>query len=176
MKIRYVLLVNIYSVLMVHVSHYIGSLERKIRSFFHNFKCCSVFFQLFHYGIIYNVRHPCLLFSRIYKHKNANDMHQRCNVDFCCIDKISNWQKLAVLNLNDKKTRNYKILVALGSCSMKYCKVPFLQLCQGPYFYLHKVLLPISSWVVHKYIYCTTLGNVARVYPWIVQGLTFLSA
>ena len=25
-------------------------------------------------------------------------------------------------------------------------------------------------------IYCTTLGNVARVYPWIVQGLTFLSA
>ena len=39
-----------------------------------------------------------------------------------------------------------------------------------------KVPLPISSWVVHKYIYCTTLGNVARVYPWIVQGLTFLSA
>ena len=25
-------------------------------------------------------------------------------------------------------------------------------------------------------IYCATLGNVARVYPWIVQGLTFLSA
>ena len=38
-----------------------------------------------------------------------------------------------------------------------------------------KVLLPVSSLVVHK-IYCTTLGNVARVYPWIVQGLTFLSA
>ena len=52
----------------------------------------------------------------------------------------------------------------------------FLQLCQGPYFYLRKVLLPISSRVVHKYIYCVTLGNVARVYPRIVQGLTFLSA
>ena len=38
-----------------------------------------------------------------------------------------------------------------------------------------KVLLPISSRVVHKYIYCMTLGNVARVYPWIIQGLTFLS-
>ena len=38
-----------------------------------------------------------------------------------------------------------------------------------------KVLLPISSLVVHK-IYCTTLGNVARVYPWIIQGLTFLAA
>ena len=38
-----------------------------------------------------------------------------------------------------------------------------------------KVLLPVSSLVVHK-IYFTTLGNVARVYPWIVQGLTFLSA
>ena len=25
-------------------------------------------------------------------------------------------------------------------------------------------------------IYCATLGNVVRVYPWIVQGLTFLSA
>ena len=25
-------------------------------------------------------------------------------------------------------------------------------------------------------VYCVTLGNVARVYPWIVQGLTFLSA
>ena len=25
-------------------------------------------------------------------------------------------------------------------------------------------------------IYCATLGNVARVYPWIVQGLMFLSA
>ena len=25
-------------------------------------------------------------------------------------------------------------------------------------------------------IYYVTLGNVARVYPWIVQGLTFLSA
>ena len=38
-----------------------------------------------------------------------------------------------------------------------------------------KVLLPVSSLVVHK-IYCATLGNVARVYPWIVQGLTFLAA
>ena len=38
-----------------------------------------------------------------------------------------------------------------------------------------KVLLPVSSLVVHK-IYCVTLGNVARVYPWIIQGLTFLSA
>ena len=38
-----------------------------------------------------------------------------------------------------------------------------------------KVLLPVSSLIVHK-MYCTTLGNVARVYPWIVQGLTFLSA
>ena len=38
-----------------------------------------------------------------------------------------------------------------------------------------KVLLPVSSRVVHK-IYCTTLGNIVRVYPWIVQGLTFLSA
>ena len=38
-----------------------------------------------------------------------------------------------------------------------------------------KVLLPVSSLVVHK-IYCATLGNVARVYPWIVQGLTFLSS
>ena len=38
-----------------------------------------------------------------------------------------------------------------------------------------KVLLPVSSLVVHK-IYCATLGNVARVYPWIIQGLTFLSA
>ena len=38
-----------------------------------------------------------------------------------------------------------------------------------------KVLLPVSSLVVHK-IYCVTLGNVARVYPWIVQGLMFLSA
>ena len=42
----------------------------------------------------------------------------------------------------------------------------FLQLCQGPYFF--------SGW--HKYIYCPTLGNVVRVYPRIVQGLTFLSA
>ena len=25
-------------------------------------------------------------------------------------------------------------------------------------------------------IYCMTLGNVVRVYPWLVQGLTFLSA
>ena len=38
-----------------------------------------------------------------------------------------------------------------------------------------KVLLPVSSLVVHK-IYCTTLGNVVRVYPWIFQGLMFLSA
>ena len=38
-----------------------------------------------------------------------------------------------------------------------------------------KVLLPVSSLVVHK-IYCATLGNVVRVYPWIVQGLMFLSA
>ena len=38
-----------------------------------------------------------------------------------------------------------------------------------------KVLLPVSFLVVHK-IYCTTLGNIARVYPWIIQGLTFLSA
>ena len=36
-------------------------------------------------------------------------------------------------------------------------------------------LLPVFSLVVHK-IYCVTLGNIARVYPWIVQGLTFLSA
>ena len=28
----------------------------------------------------------------------------------------------------------------------------FQQLCKGPYFYLCKVLLPISSRVVHKYI------------------------
>ena len=25
-------------------------------------------------------------------------------------------------------------------------------------------------------IYCMTLGNVVRLYPWIIQGLTFLSA
>ena len=43
----------------------------------------------------------------------------------------------------------------------------FHQLC--------KVFLPVSSLVVHK-IYCATLGNIARVYPWIIQGLTFLSA
>ena len=60
--------------------------------------------------------------------------------------------------------------------STNYARSLFLQLCQGPYFYLYKVLLPISSWVVHKYIYCATLGNVVRVYPRIVQGLTFLSA
>ena len=35
--------------------------------------------------------------------------------------------------------------------------------------------VPISL-VVHKYIYLATLGNVVRVYPRIVQGLTFLSA
>ena len=38
-----------------------------------------------------------------------------------------------------------------------------------------KVLLPVSSLVMHK-IYCATLGNVARVYPWIIQGLIFLAA
>ena len=32
---------------------------------------------------------------------------------------------------------------------------------------LCKVLLPVSSLVVHK-IYCTTLGNIVRVYPWII--------
>ena len=46
---------------------------------------------------------------------------------------------------------------------------------QGP-FSCNCAKVLISSQVVHKYIYCTTLGNVARVYPRIVQGLTFLSA
>ena len=32
---------------------------------------------------------------------------------------------------------------------------------------LRKVLLPVSSLVVHK-IYCATLGNIVRVYPWII--------
>ena len=59
--------------------------------------------------------------------------------------------------------------------STNYARSLFLQLCQGPYFYLRKVLLPISSQVVHKYVYCVTLGNVVRVYPRIIQGLTFLS-
>ena len=43
----------------------------------------------------------------------------------------------------------------------------FLQLCQGPYFFLGCASI---------YIYCATLGNVVRVYPRIVQGLMFLSA
>ena len=43
-------------------------------------------------------------------------MHQRYNIDFCCIKKISNQLNLAVVNLNDKKTRNCKILVALATC------------------------------------------------------------
>ena len=34
------------------------------------------------------------------------------------------------------------------------CKVPFPAIMQSPYFYLCKVLLPISSRVVHKYILC----------------------
>ena len=56
------------------------------------------------------------------------------------------------------------------------CKVPFL-IMQGP-FSCNCAKVLISSQVVHKYIYiyCTTLGNVVRVYPRIVQGLTFLSA
>ena len=37
-----------------------------------------------------------------------------------------------------------------------------------------KILLPVSL-VVHKCI-ARCWANVARVYPWIVQGLTFLSA
>ena len=36
--------------------------------------------------------------------------------------------------------------------STNYAKSLFPAIMQGPYFYLCKALLPISSWVVHKYI------------------------
>ena len=48
-------------------------------------------------------------------------------------------------------------------------------LVQGP-LSCNSAKVLISSRVVHKYIYCATLGNVARVYPRIIQGLMFLSA
>ena len=51
-----------------------------------------------------------------HEHYNANNVHQRYSIDFCCINKISNQLNLAILNLNDKKTRNYKILVASATC------------------------------------------------------------
>ena len=47
---------------------------------------------------------------------NANNIHHRYNMDFCCINKISNELNLSVLNLNDMKTRNCKILVASATC------------------------------------------------------------
>ena len=50
-----------------------------------------------------------------HKHYNANNMHQRYSIHFCCINKISNSLNLPIPNLNDKKTRNYKILVALAT-------------------------------------------------------------
>ena len=56
-----------------------------------------------------------------------------------------------------------KVLVLVFSGDGSYF---FLELCQRPLFLL---------WLcIH--IYLATLGNVARVYPRIVQGLTFLSA
>ena len=78
----------------------------------------------------------------------------------------------------------------LAKTSQKYCAItPYYG--SPTYYYLHmgmgmsvspqiwqqfcKVLLPISSLVVHKCI-ARRWGNVARVYPWIIQGLMFLPA
>ena len=64
--------------------------------------------------------------------------------------------------------------VPLTQAQISLCaKIGYTYYCE--YAHLCKVLLPVSSLVVHK-IYCVTLGNVARVCPWIVQGLMFLSA
>ena len=47
-------------------------------------------------------------------------MHQSYNIDFCYIHKLSNELNLAILNLNDKKTKKYKILVALATCVLNW--------------------------------------------------------
>ena len=62
---------------------------------------------------------------------------------------------------------NLDVDTIVRSLFSNLCKVPyFLQLCQRSLFLLG---LCIN-------VYIATLGNVARVYPRIVQGLTFLSA
>ena len=43
-----------------------------------------------------------------HKHYNVNNIHQRYSIGFCCINKIPIYLDLAILNLNDKKTRNYR--------------------------------------------------------------------
>ena len=63
------------------------------------------------------------------------------------------------------------------SLFQQLCKVLFTQqlLCQV----LISIYVRFSClFLLRLYIniYYVTLGNVARVYPWIVQGLTFLSA
>ena len=67
------------------------------------------------------------------------------------------------------------LLCKVPGFSTNYAKFFFLQLC--------KVLISIYARFSCLFllrlcinIYCVTLGNVVRVYPWIIQGLTFLSA
>ena len=58
-----------------------------------------------------------------------------------------------------------KVLVLVYRCTV-WCSLFLLQLCQKSLFLL---------WLCMN-IYVATLGNVVRVCPRIVQGLTFLSA
>ena len=41
---------------------------------------------------------------QLHEHYNANNIYQRYNINLCCINIISNYFYLAVLNLHDKKT------------------------------------------------------------------------
>ena len=100
----------------------------------------------------------CHTFQMFKKGKNFQRPYQKC------------------INLNIPAMRHISIDIA-RSLFQQLCKVLFTQqlLCQV----LISIYVRFSCLFLLRLcinIYCMTLGNVARVYPWIIQGLTFLSA
>ena len=85
---------------------------------------------------------------------------------------------MARLTMNERIQVHHNYISAVSSLEHKKDLINRLKrsdTLQGP-FSCNCAKVLISSQVVHKYIYCTTLGNVARVYPRVFQDLTFLSA
>ena len=74
-----------------------------------------------------------------HKHYNTNNILQRYNINLYYVNKISNQLNLSVLNLNDKKTRNYMILVASVICvlNMEYVTTNSMYIIENSVLCLH---------------------------------------
>ena len=99
-----------------------------------------------------------LSFIQSHKHYSANNIHQRYNIDFCCINKISNQLNLAVLNSNDKKTKNYKTLVALATCVLnrEYVITNYMYITENSLM-ISPRLTKIKTDLYSNFIYTTTI-------------------